>query len=254
VPKSGVEGESAWPTQPIPVAPPQLARNSFALNEVADVLPELKANCEAWITRDHLKPSTAFQPIPSDAPIIRFPGGEGGPEWAGGAFDPRLGLYIVNTNAMGYVEKLAKQPSGEWNMTSSHFVDPATHMPCQAPPWGNLTAVNVSTGQIAWRVTLGISDSAPPGKQATGRPSNGGPIVTAGGVTFIGGTDDARFRAFETATGRELWTWKLDYSAHATPMTFRGRDAKQYVGIVATGGSFLNSPSGGDSLVMFSLP
>jgi quinoprotein glucose dehydrogenase len=79
-------------------------------------------------------------------------------------------------------------------------------------------------------------------------------IVTAGGTTFIGGTDDARFRACETATGRELWTCKLDYSAHATPMTFRGQDGKQYVGIAATGGSFLNSPSGGESLIMFALP
>jgi quinoprotein glucose dehydrogenase len=254
VPKSDVEGEDAWPTQPIPAKPVQLARNSFSLDEVATVTPELKANCEAWIARDHLKPSVAFQPIPSDAPMIRFPGGEGGPEWGGGAFDPKLGLFVINTNALGYVEKLVKQKDGEWGFTTAHFVDPATKMMCQQPPWGNLTAVNVSTGEIAWRVTLGVSDQAPPGKQDTGRPSNGGPILTAGGVTFIGGTDDARFRAFDTKTGKELLTYKLDYSAHATPMTFEGKDGRQYVGIVATGGSYLNSPSGGDSLVMFALP
>ena len=189
MPKSDVEGETAWPTQPIPSKPVQLTRNSFALNEVATVTPELKANCEAWIARDHLKPSIAFQPIPTDAPMIRFPGGEGGPEWGGGAFDPKLGLFVVNTNAMGYVEKLIKKPDGSWGFTTAHFVDPATKMHCQQPPWGNLTAVNVSTGEIAWRVTLGVSDQAPAGKQDTGRPSNGGPIVTAGGVTFIGGTD-----------------------------------------------------------------
>ena len=254
VPKSDVEGEAAWPTQPIPAKPVQLARNSFSLDEVATVTPELKANCQAWIARDHLKPSVAFQPIPSDTPMIRFPGGEGGPEWAGGAFDPKLGLYVVNTNALGYVEKLVRQKDGEMGFTTAHFVDPATKMMCQQPPWGNLTAVNVSTGEIAWRVTLGVSDQAPAGKQDTGRPSNGGPILTAGGVTFIGGTDDERFRAFDTRTGKELWTYKLDYSAHATPMTFAGKDGRQYVGIVATGGSYLNSPSGGDSLVMFALP
>jgi quinoprotein glucose dehydrogenase len=254
VPKSDVAGEEAWPTQPIPVKPVQLARNHFSLDEVADVTPELKANCQDWIARDRLKPSVAFQPIPTDTPIIRFPGGEGGPEWAGGAFDPRLGLYVVNTNAMGYVEKLVKHPTGEWDMTSVHFVDPKTNMMCQAPPWGNLTAIDVSTGEIAWRVTLGVSDQAPEGKKDTGRPSNGGPILTAGGLAFIGGTDDARFRAFDTRTGKELWSYKLDYSGHATPMTFMGKDGRQYVGIVATGGSYLNSPSGGDSLVMFALP
>jgi quinoprotein glucose dehydrogenase len=254
VPKSDVAGEEAWPTQPIPAKPVQLARNHFSLDEVASVTPELKANCEAWIAREHLKPSIAFQPIPADAPIIRFPGGEGGPEWAGGAFDPKLGLYVVNTNAMGYVEKLVKQANGEWDMTSVHFVDPKTNMMCQQPPWGNLTAIDVSTGEIAWRVILGISDQAPEGRKDTGRPSNGGPILTASGLVFIGGTDDARFRAFDTRTGKELWSYKLDYSAHATPMTFMGKDGRQYLGIVATGGSYLNSPSGGDSLIMFALP
>ena len=76
----------------------------------------------------------------------------------------------------------------------------------------------------------------------------------AGGVTFIGGTDDARFRAFDSRTGKELWTVKLDYSAHATPITYQGKDGRQYVAIVATGGSYLNSPTGGDSLLVYALP
>ena len=89
-------------------------------------------NCQAWIARDHLRPSVGYQPIPSDAPIIRFPGGEGGPEWAAKTprFDPKLGLFVVNTNAMGYVEKLVKQADGEWGMTTAHFVDPKTNMIC----------------------------------------------------------------------------------------------------------------------------
>jgi len=254
VPPSPVAGETAWPTQPIPNKPVQLARNSFDLSEVADLTPEHRAVCQAMIDKDHLTGSKRFEPIPADHAIIRFPGGEGGPEWAGGAFDPKLGLFIVNTNNFGYIEKLVQQPNGEWNMTSGRFVDPKTRLYCQNPPWGMLTAVNVNTGDIAWQVNLGISDLLPEGKKNTGRPSNGGPIVTAGGLTFIAGTDDQRIRAFDSKTGKELWTYRLDYSAHATPITYQGKDGRQYVAVVATGGSYLASPSGGDSLVVFALP
>ena len=254
VPASPLASETAWPTQPVPVKPPQLARSSFALDEVADLTPELHATCQAMIDKDHLTGSVRFQPIPADHAIIRFPGGEGGPEWAGGAFDPKLGLFIVNTNNYGYIEKLVKGANGEWNMTTGRFVDPKTQLYCQKPPWGMLTAINVNTGDIAWQVNLGISDLLPEGKKDTGRPSNGGPILTASGVTFIGGTDDQRFRAFDSRTGKELWTYHLDYSAHATPITYKGKDGRQYVAIVATGGSYLASPAGGDSLMVFALP
>jgi quinoprotein glucose dehydrogenase len=254
VPPSPVATESASPTQPIPNKPPQLARNSFDLSEVADLTPEHRAVCQAMIDKDHLTGSKRFDPIPLDHAIIRFPGGEGGPEWAGGAFDPKLGLFIVNTNNYGYIEKLVQQPNGEWNMTSGRFVDPKTRLYCQNPPWGMLTAVNVNTGDIAWQVNLGISDLLPEGKKNTGRPSNGGPIVTASGVTFIAGTDDQRIRAFDSRSGKELWTYHLDYSAHATPITYQGKDGRQYVAVVATGGSYLASPAGGDSLVVFALP
>jgi quinoprotein glucose dehydrogenase len=206
------------------------------------------------IDKDHLTGSQRFEPIPLDHGIVRFPGGEGGPEWAGGAFDPKLGLFIVNTNNFGYTEKLVPQANGEMGMVSGRFVDRKTGLYCQNPPWGQLTAVNVNTGDIAWQVRLGISDQLPEGQKNTGRPSNGGPIVTASGVTFIAGTDDQRFRAFDSRTGKELWTYKLDYSAHATPITYKGKDGRQFVAVVATGGSYLASPAGGDSLMAFALP
>jgi quinoprotein glucose dehydrogenase len=254
VPPSPVAGETAWPTQPVPNKPVQLARNSFDLSEIADLTPEHRAVCQAMIDKDHLTGSKRFEPIPADHGIVRFPGGEGGPEWAGGAFDPKLGLFIVNTNNFGYIEKLVKSGDGEWNMTSGRFVDPKTRLYCQQPPWGMLTAIDVNSGDIAWQVNLGISDLLPEGKKNTGRPSNGGPILTASGVTFIAGTDDQRIRAFDSKTGKELWTYHLDYSAHATPITYQGKDKRQYVAVVATGGSYLASPAGGDSLVVFALP
>jgi quinoprotein glucose dehydrogenase len=252
-PPSTAEGEQAWPTQPVPNKPVPLARMAFALNEVATVTPALHDYCQAWIERDQLKPSVRFEPIPTDRSIIRFPGGEGGAEWAGGAFDPKLGYYIINTNSLGYVEKLTKDANGKWGFSTAHFAD-KNQNPCQQPPWGHLTAINANTGDIAWQITLGITDSFPQGKQETGRPSNGGPTLTASGLTFIGGTDDARFRAFDSRTGKLLWTYKLDYSATASPAAYTGKSGKQYVAVMATGGTALYAPGGGDSLVAFTLP
>ena len=115
-------------------------------------------------------------------------------------------------------------------------------LPCQQPPWGQLTAVNVNTGEFAWRVPLGVTDSLPPDKQKTGRPGNGGTIATAGGLVFVGATDDGRFRAFDAKNGKELWTFKLGGAAEATPMTYQGQDGKQYVVITSTGGGFFGNP------------
>lgn len=99
-------------------------------------------------------------------------------------------------------------------------------MMCQEPPWGELVAVNVNTGDIAWRVPLGVTDSLPTDKQKTGRPGNGGTITTASGLVFVGATDDSRFRAFDARTGQELWTVKLGAAAHAVPMTYQGGDGR----------------------------
>ncbi len=258
VPGSNVPGEAPSPTQPIPLTPPPLARQSFKPDtDYAQLTPEHTAACKALAAAKKAVGSVAFSTIPSGQAIIRFPGSGGGPEWGGGAFDPRHSFYIINTNNMGTIEGLEAKPGGWWGSTEgadSFFQVSDNHLMCQTPPWGVLSAVNVNTGQIAWQVNLGVTDSLPAGLQNTGRPSLGGPIVTASGLIFIGGTDDARFRAFDAATGKEIWTVKLDYAAHATPMTYRGKDGKQYVAITATGGSFLRDPAGGDSLVVFGLP
>ena len=109
-------------------------------------------------------------------------------------------------------------------------------------------------GSIRWQATLGVSDNLPIDKQDTGRPNIGGPIVTAGGLVFIGATDDNRFRAFDARSGDLLWSHTLEASAHATPISYRGADGRQYVAVTATGGSFLDSPVTADTLVAFALP
>ena len=253
VPKSDIPGVEAWPTQPIPSTPQQLTRSSFALDEVATVTPQLHDFCQSWIARDRIQPSVRYQPLSAKAPIANFPGGEGGPEWAGGAFDPKRGLFIINTNEIGYITTMTRNPDGSYSPLTRRFGLPHNAMLCQQPPWGDLTAIDVNTGRIVWRENFGITESLPKGQQDTGRPNTGGPIVTASGLIFIGATDDSWFHAFDTRTGKELWRYKLDYAGHATPITYLGRNGRQYVAIVATGGSALGSRAGGDSLVAFAL-
>jgi quinoprotein glucose dehydrogenase len=115
--------------------------------------------------------------------------------------------------------------------------------PCQKPPWGRLIAINTATGDFAWQVPIGITDGLPEGRQRTGRPVMAGGITTDSGLLFIASSDDNRFRAFDTATGSELWVTKLDRRGNADPLTYRGASGKQYVAIVAT-----------DTLVVYSLP
>jgi quinoprotein glucose dehydrogenase len=114
-----------------------------------------------------------------------------------------------------------------------------------------MIAVNAATGDFAWEVPLGISDTLPPEKQHTGATNTAGASATAGGLVFIGSTSDRRFRAFDSRTGKELWVTKLDHVATAIPMTYLGKNGKQYVAIVAAAG-------GGDSatqgLVVYALP
>jgi len=96
----------------------------------------------------------------------------------------------------------------------------------------------------------------PEGKKNTGRLSMGGPIATAGGLVFIAATNDKRFRAFDSKTGKELWTAQLDMSAHAVPITYQGKNGKQYVAVVAGGASAIDDPEppGKEALVVFALP
>jgi quinoprotein glucose dehydrogenase len=116
-----------------------------------------------------------------------------------------------------------------------------------------LVAVDVNTGKIAWRSTLGVTSTLPAGKQNTGRPGLGGAIVTATGLTFIGATDDGFFRAFDTKTGKPLWTVKLPASAESTPITYADAKGQQYVAVVATGGGLIGAPLLSDSVVAFSV-
>jgi quinoprotein glucose dehydrogenase len=250
-----IPDESPWPTQPMPVQPPPLARLEFKMSDIADVTPEHRAFCEQLIKEKNIVESKLFQPLRGDSAVASFPGSLGGVDWGGGAFDPSLGYFIVNTNDLAGPQQMAKRPDGSWGLKDGYvyFWDQKNRLPCQQPPWGSLYAVDVNTGTIAWRSTLGVSDNLPEAVKNTGRISAGGPIVTASGLTFIGATDDSRIRAFETKTGKELWTFKLPASIYGTPITYQSKDGKQFVAAVHTGG-FAGDPVNSDEVTAFALP
>ena len=118
--------------------------------------------------------------------------------------------------------------------------------PAVAPPWGTLNAINLNTGEYAWKVSLGEYPAlAAQGMKNTGSENYGGPIVTAGGLLFIAATNyDKKFRAFDKSTGKLLWETTLPFSGNATPITYE-IDGRQYVVIAAGGGKDVKSPSGG---------
>jgi quinoprotein glucose dehydrogenase len=117
-------------------------------------------------------------------------------------------------------------------------------------------AVNAVNGEIAWQVPLGMTAELAEARQRTGRPNAGGPIVTAGGLVFIGASDDRKLRAFDSRTGEELWATPLPLPGQAVPVTYLGRNRKQYVAIVAGGSAVTDSATaaGRPALIAFALP
>ena len=261
VTKGDAPGEWYSPTQPFPVKPPPLARNSFKKEDIVtaeDTTPEHAKACQDLYERSggyyNVGPYTPFLYHEAGTPpksSIQFPG-NGGPNWGGPAADPTLGYVFVFTQDSGLVGWIEKKVAGGnyGNLTQGSPIPydrgnvggpgpysnyTAMGMPCQKPPWGQLWAVNAATGEVVWRDTLGVSDNLPAGKQNTGRGGSAGPMVTAGGIVFIAATSDSRFRAIDSKTGKELWVTRLNANGSANPMTFQARNGKQYVAIAAGG-------------------
>ena len=258
VPASVVPGEAASATQPIPVRPPALVRQSLSRDQISTVTPESNRACTELF--DSARTGPLFTP-PGLTLTLTFPGTLGGATWSGAAFDAVRHRLYVNVNevgALGAMQPLAPTaplpyrrggPGGEY----ARFWD-ENRWPCQQPPWGTLNAIDLDQGAIAWTVPLGVVDAlVARGVPLTGTPSLGGAIATLGGLVFIAGTNDSRIRAFDADTGRELWSDRLEASGHATPMTFRGKDGRQYVVIAAGGGGYLSRTTS-DVVAAYALP
>ncbi len=236
VPQS--DEQFTWPTQPFTVKPPPLSRHSLTRDQISNVTPEHREFCLELF--DSLRYDGIYTPPGSD-PSLMLPGGLGG--WGGAALNPDKAVLYVNTNELGWA----------WGRGGRFWDDKG--WPCQEPPWATLNAVDLVRGEILWKVPLGVVDELlERGVPKTGIPALGGPIATAGGLVFIGGTNDQRFWAFDAESGDELWVTRLKANAHATPMTFWGeKTGKQYVVIAAGGGNVLSDLSD-DALIAYTLP
>jgi glucose dehydrogenase len=236
-------GDENWPPQPIPVKPPPLARNSFTPDEIATVTPEHEKYCRDLLAMEG--GALTGGPFAQYGPKLRviFPSWTGGTNRGGGSFDPRLGYVFVDTKSLANFNKLVLRADGKGYRRvgpdnappkmGDYFWDGAKHRPCQKPPWGELVAVNVNSGEIAWRVPLGSFEELDKlGVPKTGTPTtNGGSMATAGGLVFIGATLDGKFRAFDSRTGRELWVTNPGVDVNSIPVTWKSRNGKQYVAL-----------------------
>ena len=241
VPKGALPGEYYAPTQPFPVKPPPFGRISFTMDDIAKVTPEHEAACQELLMEQEGGRNRGPYTPPSEKGALVMPAAGGGAEFTGGTFDPNLGYYIINTADTGHISTLKKvevdagppeSPRLYWHIRGSAVVN---RWPCWQPPWSRLTAVNVNTGEIAWQIPFGTVDGAPAGMK-TGAPNSqkGGPTSTAGGLIFIGAATDRLFRAYETKTGKELWSVETEQLiSGSNPITYMGQDGKQYVAVAA---------------------
>ncbi|MCC7461711.1 MAG: PQQ-binding-like beta-propeller repeat protein [Gammaproteobacteria bacterium] len=293
-----VPGEWYSPTQPFPVKPRPLSRNDWTAADIVTPSDTDAAHVAACRTLLQQYGGTFYNAGAFTPFFLHEPGGavrasinlpmNGGSNWGGTAADPGLGYLFINTSeggSIGFMER--RKAGGDYGRGTQGSVQPYDRaslsgpgaytsfrasyqdaggrtitLPCIRPPWGRLYAINAQTGEVAWESRLGVSDELPEGKRDTGRLNIfGGPIVTAGGLVFIGATDDRRFRAFDARSGRELWSVQLEYNAQSVPITYLGRDGRQYVAVVAAGWSdgtrndaAGTAPADNESLVVFALP
>ncbi|HYM33677.1 MAG TPA: pyrroloquinoline quinone-dependent dehydrogenase [Candidatus Cybelea sp.] len=268
VPKSDAPGEAAAETEPFPVAPPPIVPETLKPENAWGILWFDKRACARQIAA--LRSDGLYTP-PSVKGTAEFPFTGGGVNWGSGAVDPKHGLYIVNTNRLIHLIRLipradvakeraaaagkteiGQQLGAPFGFERRVLLSPLG-LPCNAPPWGMLTAVDINAGTIKWNATLGTVPEntwAPPFKLGT--PGFGGPIVTAGGLVFIGAALDSYIRAFDVETGAELWKARLPFGGQATPMTYEV-DGRQYV-VIAAGGFPRSGNKLGDAVVAFALP
>ncbi len=270
VPQSDMPGERSAPTQPFPTRPPPLHPSGIGPDEVWGLTPFDRADCRERLAA--LRSEGPFTP-PSLKGSLQYPGVAGGSNWGSAAWDPELGLLLVTQTRLGTVHRLIpREDSEQWTpnppreilfsqqgtpyaLLQTVFLS-SLGIPCSPPPWSELVAVDLARGNVAWRVPFGTTRGQAPWPfwLHLGIPGMGGPIVTGGGLTFIGAAMDGYLRAFDTTSGEELWKDVLPAGGQATPMTYRLRPGGRQFLVIAAGGHSTLGTELGDFVVAYALP
>ncbi len=271
VPVSDVPGEAAAPTQPVPATPALVSHAAVTPQAAWGLTVFDRGRCRNLISK--YRSEVLFTP-PSLRGTILSPSFVGGVNWGSLAFDPIRQLILAPVNHVPMVVTLVPRDEFEPMRDSGSFLDSefATQagaaygmrremlaspfgLPCTAPPWGSLAAVDLRRNEIRWQVVLGSTRDRTPWfvpSRSIGMPNMGGPIVTAGALVFIGAATDNYLRAFDIETGRELWKGRLPAGGQATPMTYEAA-GRQFVVIAAGGHGGLKTKQG-DYVIAFALP
>ncbi len=276
VPASDIQYEEASPTQPFTALTPPLSPHQVTPDQAWGINDADRSACRAVF--EGLRNEGIFTP-PSIQGTLAIPSNIGGAHWGGVAVDPVRQIAVVPVNRIASMVQLIPRDSFdsdrfqaedtrlghdyEYNMMRGtpyvmrrRILLSPSGLPCSAPPWGTLVAVDLETGRTLWETPLG-SLTRPVGpemasqiKEEWGSPNLGGPIATEGGVVFIGAALDRSLRAYDIETGRELWRGSLPESGKATPMSYQLRSGEQFVVIAVGGGDVFGT---GDYLVAFQL-
>ena len=278
VPQGAVKGDWTAKTQPYSTGFANLAGPALSEKTMWGATPLDQLWCRLQFRKARYEGE--FTP-PGLKDAIFYPGSAGGSNWGSVTIDAARGLMIANSLYMADIGRLipraeadriaaeyAEDGSAEsfafpqkgtpYAMDRKVFMGPFG-VPCQQPPFGRLNAIDLASGKLVWSQPLGDASASGPLGLAShlpirmGMPNFGGSLATAGGVVFIGAAQDRKLRAFDSANGKELWSYRLPAIAAATPMSFRSKSGRQYVVIAAGGHPALPGPPD-SGVYAFALP
>ncbi|WPP00308.1 glucose/quinate/shikimate family membrane-bound PQQ-dependent dehydrogenase [Pseudomonas sp. HR96] len=272
-----IPNEPYSPTQPMSVGMPQIGVPHFTESDMWGATPFDQLLCRIAFKKMRYD---GLYTAPGTDVSLSFPGSLGGMNWGGISTDPVHGFIFVNDMRLGLWSQMVPQQKdaktsagGEalntgmgavplkgtpYAVNKNRFLSVAG-IPCQAPPFGTLTAIDMKTQKVAWQVPVGtVQDTGPMGIKMhlplpIGMPTLGGTLSTQGGLVFIAGTQDYYLRAFNSATGEEAWKGRLPVGSQGGPMTYVSpKTGKQYIIITASGAR--QSPDRSDLVIAYGLP